>query len=166
VELPEDGVRQTDSSDLWLYLLFTSKDAFVGVMHEQCNYVIIDTLTAYSKFVADRSGHLEQRVPRVGHKSNRGETEHGADLAVVFWQLWTQHVEHRGAHGMTNVKDLVGSCCFKDVVNHCRQILRSHLVPAAGRHTKYVQGVEVHNWRSVIEVMSASWCLFLFCLLS
>jgi energy-converting hydrogenase Eha subunit C len=33
--------------------------AFVGVMNEQCNYIILDKLIAYLKLVADRSSHSE-----------------------------------------------------------------------------------------------------------
>jgi hypothetical protein len=36
--------------------------AFVGVMNEQCNYIILDKLTAYRHLVADRGSHLEHRA--------------------------------------------------------------------------------------------------------
>ena len=50
----------------WFYLkiefVVYIEGAFVCVMNEQYNYIIIDTLTTYSKLVADRSGHLDQRA--------------------------------------------------------------------------------------------------------
>jgi hypothetical protein len=36
--------------------------AFVGVMNEQCNHIILDKLTAYPKFFANRSSELDQRA--------------------------------------------------------------------------------------------------------
>ena len=38
------------------------EDEFVGVMNEQCNYIIEDKLTAYRKLVAHRSNHSQQRA--------------------------------------------------------------------------------------------------------
>jgi hypothetical protein len=36
--------------------------ALVGVVNEQCSYIILDKLRAYPKFVADRSSQLDQRA--------------------------------------------------------------------------------------------------------
>ena len=46
--------------------------AFVGVMNEQCNYIVLDKLTAYPKFVADSSSQLDQGALHIRHERNRG----------------------------------------------------------------------------------------------
>jgi hypothetical protein len=41
------------------------KFAFVVVMNEQCNYIILDKLASHLKLVADRSSHSEHRALQI-----------------------------------------------------------------------------------------------------
>jgi hypothetical protein len=73
----------------------------------------------YLELVADSRSHLYQRTLQVRHKSDWCQTEHDTDLAVILGALRRQDIEHGGSHGVSNIRDLIRSCYFENVVDYC-----------------------------------------------
>lgn len=87
----------------------------------------------------------EQGGPDSAHEGDRRQSVHLPDLGVVLGQFGAQDEELRGAHWVADVVDLGLAGRFQNEVDHCWQVVNTHLMETVEMYLIFIRVVNIHS---------------------